>query len=82
MPSPLISFYRRLYDVTDGAVTPLIGGTLADLGYDADYRLTPRDTVRPTPAWDDVMTWDGPLLRTTAPRHSTSVPPARVSWST
>ena len=38
---PLIAFYRRLYDLTGGAVTPLIGGTLEDLGYDADYRLTP-----------------------------------------
>lgn len=64
---PLISFYRRLYDVTGGAVTPLIGGTLQDLGYDATYRLIRGDSVASAPAWDEVMTWDGPLLRTSAP---------------
>jgi thiamine biosynthesis lipoprotein len=64
---PLMSFYRRLYEVTGGAVTPLIGGTLDDLGYGAGYLLAPRDTIGATPAWDEVMTWDGPLLRTSAP---------------
>lgn len=64
---PLMTFYRRLYEITGGAVTPLIGGTLADLGYDAGYRLTPRATVGATPAWDQVLAWDGLLLTTSAP---------------
>jgi len=64
---PLIELYRRLYDGTGGAVTPLIGGTLADLGYDADYRFTRSATVRPTPAWDEAMRWDGPVVTTTGP---------------
>lgn len=64
---PLVELYRRLYDGTDGAVTPLIGGTLADLGYDAHYSFRPRTDPRPTPAWDDVMTWDGPVLTTRRP---------------
>jgi len=64
---PLIGFYRRLYEITGGAVTPLVGATLEDLGYDADYRLTPRPAIRSTPAWDAVMTWDGTTLHTTAP---------------
>lgn len=64
---PLIEFYRELYDGTDGAVTPLIGGTLADLGYDADYRFAPAPTVRTTPAWDEAMQWDGPVVTTTGP---------------
>lgn len=64
---PLIDLYRRLYEATDGAVTPLIGGTLADLGYDADYTFRPRPVPRRTPDWDEVMTWDGPVVTTRAP---------------
>ncbi|MET0863528.1 MAG: FAD:protein FMN transferase [Nakamurella sp.] len=64
---PLLSFYRRLYDITGGAVSPLVGGTLEDLGYDAGYRLAPVNLVRTTPAWDDVLTWQGATLSTTAP---------------
>src|SRR6476619_7274999 len=61
---PLIAFYRRLYDLTDGAVTPLIGGALEHLGYDAHYRLTPRAGTARTPPWDEAMTWDGSTLHT------------------
>ena len=63
----LLEFYRRLYDGTAGAVTPLVGGTLADLGYDAGYRFTPSATIRATPAWDEAMSWDGPVVTTTRP---------------
>jgi thiamine biosynthesis lipoprotein len=63
----LLAFYRRLYDITGGAVTPLIGGALEDLGYYAGYRLTPASTMRPTPAWDEVMIWQGSTLHTSAP---------------
>lgn len=64
---PLIEFYRRLYDGTDGAVTPLIGGTLSDLGYGAGYRFTPAPTVRTAPPWDEAMRWDGSVVTTTGP---------------
>ena len=36
---PLLDLYRRLYLVTDGAVTPLVGRALTDLGYDPTYSL-------------------------------------------
>lgn len=64
---PLIDLFRRLYDGTDGAVSPLVGGTLADLGYDATYRFTPAATIRSTPGWDESMRWDGPVVTTTRP---------------
>lgn len=35
----LLDFYDHLYRVTSGDVTPLIGDTLADAGYDATYSL-------------------------------------------
>ncbi len=64
---PLFAFYRRLYELTGGAVTPLIGGALEHLGYDAGYRLTALPGRPATPAWDAVMTWDGNTLHTTEP---------------
>lgn len=63
----LLGLYRRLYDTTGGAVTPLVGGTLSDLGYDADHSFRSVAAPRATPAWDDVMTWDGPVVTTRAP---------------
>jgi len=63
----LMHFYRRLHDITGGAVTPLIGAALEDLGYDAGYRLTPAPVVRSTPAWDEVMIWRGNTVQTAAP---------------
>lgn len=52
---PLVDWYRRLYDATGAAVTPMIGQTIADAGYDADYSLNPRGTIAAVPAWDDVL---------------------------
>lgn len=62
----LFDFYRELYDLTGGAVTPLIGDMLERAGYDAAYSLTPR-TQLPLPAWDDVLTITSTELVTTVP---------------
>ena len=51
---PLLKLYEQLYKLTDGAVTPLIGQTLADAGYDASYSLQPQQLQRP-PDWEDVL---------------------------
>lgn len=62
----LFEFYRELYDLTDGAVTPLIGTMLERAGYDATYSLIPQQQ-QPLPAWDDVLTITPAQLTTTAP---------------
>lgn len=54
---PLMALYRKLYDATHGAVTPLIGNVLSDAGYDAQYSLVERPMRSPKP-WDAVMTWN------------------------
>lgn len=59
--------YRSLYEVTGGAMTPLIGGSLERLGYDAAYSLRPAGNALPAPRWEDVLMWDGNVLTTTAP---------------
>lgn len=63
----LITFYKVLYDMTDGAVSPLVGGTLEQAGYDKQYSLIPEHVVDPAPSWETVMTWQGNRVTTTRP---------------
>lgn len=62
----LLSFYADLHELSEGAVTPLIGRTLADLGYDADYSLVPVGDPAPVPAWSSIA-WNAPVLTTVSP---------------
>lgn len=57
----LFAVYRKLYDATAGKVTPLIGQTLSDAGYDAGYSLQP-GTVGKPPAWEDILEYEAPHL--------------------
>lgn len=59
--------FQTLYRLSGGAMTPLIGGSLEQLGYDAAYSLRPRGAALPPPRWEDVLEWDGALLSTSAP---------------
>jgi len=59
--------YHSLYDITGGAMTPLIGGSLERLGYDAAYSLRPAGSARPAPRWEDVLAWVGNVLTTSSP---------------
>jgi thiamine biosynthesis lipoprotein len=65
--APMMGLYRRLYDLTRGAVTPLIGQLLSDAGYDAEYSLKP-GKLTPPPAWDDVMSFDPAISKLTLTR--------------
>ena len=62
----LVRLYDALHDVTGGAVTPLVGRRLADLGYDADYTLRPSGRPADVPPWD-VVRWDPPVLHLAEP---------------
>jgi thiamine biosynthesis lipoprotein len=63
--APLFAVYRELYNATEGAMSPLVGARLENLGYDRDYTLRPRDEAVEVPVWDDIMHWDGTRLTTT-----------------
>jgi len=65
--APLFSLYRSLYTATEGAMSPLVGARLENLGYDRDYTLQARNEAVDVPAWDDIMQWDGSRLTTSAP---------------
>lgn len=54
---PLLNVYKKVYNLTDGRVTPLIGGMLEDAGYDAVYSLQPKE-LRDTAPFE-VLGWDG-----------------------
>jgi thiamine biosynthesis lipoprotein len=57
----LLDLYVELYEATDGAVTPLVGRTLSDLGYDAAYSLRPAADPAAVPAWES-FEWTYPTL--------------------
>lgn len=59
--------YRRLYRLTDGAMSPLVGAPLERLGYDADYSFAPAGPPQPAPAWDGSFEWRGTVLRAKEP---------------
>lgn len=59
--------YRSLYDLTAGAMTPLIGGSLEQLGYDASYSLRASGSPLAAPRWEDALDWDGTVLTTGVP---------------
>lgn len=62
----MITLYRKMYDVTGGLVTPLIGQVLVDAGYDAHYSLLPKHITQPK-GWDDVLLWQNPVLKLSEP---------------
>ena len=53
----LFSLYRKIYDLTRGKVTPLIGSVLVAAGYDAAYTLQQREELISPPPWDDVFSF-------------------------
>lgn len=54
--------YASLYRLTDGAMTPLVGGSLERLGYDSSYTLAPHGAPAPASRWEDVLEWTGTNL--------------------
>lgn len=58
---PILDLYERLYRLTGGAFTPLIGQALVDAGYDAAYSLRPGE-VRAVSSWEETMRREGNRL--------------------
>ncbi|WP_284751239.1 FAD:protein FMN transferase [Arthrobacter sp. efr-133-R2A-120] len=63
----LEQLFRKLYRLSNGAMTPLIGGSLERLGYGADYALRPVGHPVPAPRWEDVLVWSGTEMSVSAP---------------
>lgn len=58
----LFSLYHELYKITDGLVTPLIGGVLVDAGYDREYSLKQSREIKNPPLWDDTINFIPPFV--------------------
>lgn len=63
----LFDLYRRLYEATNGAMSPLVGRSLETLGYDRAYSLRPSGAAIAAPSWDAAVAWDGTALDTIRP---------------
>lgn len=57
----LFSLYRKMYTITDGLFTPLIGQVLVDAGYDPLYSLKPKKLHSPPP-WEQVAEYNFPNI--------------------
>lgn len=65
--SRLGPLYRKLYRLTDGAMTPLIGSSLERLGYDAGYSLRPSGSPVAAPDWNEDFEWAGTVITSSSP---------------
>lgn len=63
---PLFNLYKELYDITKGAMTPLIGQTLSDAGYDENYSLIPKK-VTIAPDWESTVSYTHKTLHVSKP---------------
>ena len=57
----MFDLYQKLYLLTDGKMTPLIGTVMEQAGYDKDYSLVEKKLHTP-PLWDDAIEYDFPKL--------------------
>ncbi len=58
---PMFDLYQKLYYLTDGRMTPLIGTVMEQAGYDKDYSLTEKKLQTP-PLWDEAIEYNFPIL--------------------
>jgi FAD:protein FMN transferase len=65
--APLLDFYRKLYLASNGLVTPLIGRTLSDAGYDAEYSLHQAVPLKSPPSWEESLVHTASTLTATQP---------------
>jgi thiamine biosynthesis lipoprotein len=63
----MLALYKKLYDISEGKVTPLIGEVLVAAGYDKTYSLKPQASIPPAPLWEAVMEYAPPFLITKRP---------------
>lgn len=63
---PLFSIYEKLYQLTHGLMTPLIGNVLSSAGYDATYSFESKELF-PAEKWENVLKRNGLQLEVKKP---------------
>ncbi|MBJ2121999.1 FAD:protein FMN transferase [Arthrobacter sp. MSA 4-2] len=59
--------YQKLYRLTNGSMSPLVGSVLEHQGYDALYSFTPKGPPAPARVWDEALDWEGPVVTAHGP---------------
>lgn len=54
----MLELYKKLYIVTDGLVTPLIGKIMEETGYNSSYSFMAQSNIGKTPDWSEVISYD------------------------
>lgn len=62
----LLGIYDEFYGTTAGAVNPLVGVSIEQLGYDQEKTFTPKGDPIPAPSWADCA-MEGSILHTPVP---------------
>lgn len=57
----MMELYEKMYHLTGGAVTPLIGQVMSDAGYDAEYSLQSKPLSQP-PKWEETIDFSSPVI--------------------
>nr|WP_314843894.1 FAD:protein FMN transferase [uncultured Microbacterium sp.] len=63
----MLDAYAELSTATGGAVNPLVGDSLAALGYDAAYTLRAREPIAAPTEWTRLVQWTGDGVTASAP---------------
>ncbi|HLC87688.1 MAG TPA: FAD:protein FMN transferase [Patescibacteria group bacterium] len=63
---PLVCLYQKLYILTGGVFTPLVGNILEDAGYDRKYSLSPKK-IRPVLNWEEAIDLKKNILKIIKP---------------
>lgn len=64
---PLFDLYDRLFNSTDGAMTPLVGRSLEHLGYDREYSLTVTAPAESAADWQTAVQRSGSRVTVAEP---------------
>lgn len=59
---PMLDIYERMYKLTGGSMTPLIGRVMEDAGYDAEYSLKTKPTLTQPPSWNEAIEYSFPKI--------------------
>ncbi len=59
---PIFALYKKLYELSGGLVTPMIGDLLSDAGYDDKYSFKQKDDLKTPAEWDEVLDFAPPYI--------------------
>jgi thiamine biosynthesis lipoprotein len=62
----MMDMYKKLYSISSGEITPLIGSVLVEAGYDSNYSLKGRAETKVL-KWEDVIEYDFPKIKLKEP---------------